>query len=104
MQRKQIKECGYRRRNRKPVLLIATTLTVVATMWSEEKPDVPFPEGFRSWQLVMSDVVGPEHQSFAARGGIHHFYANAKALDGYRTGKFSNGSILVDEGVFTKDG
>ena len=61
-------------------------------------------QGFRSWQHVISDIVGPEAQSFPARGGIHHFYANAKAVEGYRTGKFSNGSILVDEGVFTRDG
>jgi hypothetical protein len=86
------------------LLLIATALTVAATMWSEERPDVPYPEGFRSWQHVITDVVGKENQTFATRGGIHHFYANAKAVEGYRTGKFPNGSILVDEGVFAKEG
>lgn len=25
-------------------------------------------------------------------------------MEGYRTGKFPNGAILVDEGVFTRDG
>src|SRR4249919_21974 len=94
MRRKQINERRNCRVNLRPLLLAATALTVAATMWSEEKPDVPYPEGFRSWQHVISDIVGPEAQSFPARGGIHHFYANAKAVEGYRTGKFSNGSIL----------
>src|SRR5258708_34799271 len=104
MQREQIKVRGNRRRNLRPLLLIATALTVAATMWSDEKPDVPFPEGFRSWQHVMSDIVGSEHQSFAARGGIHHFYANAKAVEGYRIGDFANDSNLLGEGGFGRDG
>jgi Cytochrome P460 len=65
---------------------------------------VPYPEGFRSWTVVKSLVVGPDHESFAKRGGIHHYYANDKAVVGYRTGTFPDGSIVVDEAVFTKDG
>ena len=68
------------------------------------QPVVAYPEGFRSWQHVKSSVVGPEHASFANCGGFHHFYANAAALEGYRTGRFPNGSILVDEGVVAKNG
>jgi hypothetical protein len=37
---------------------------------------VAYPDGFRSWTLVKSLIVGPDHQSFAKRGGIHHYYAN----------------------------
>ena len=65
---------------------------------------VPYPDGFRSWTVVKSLVVGPDHESFAKRGGIHHYYANDKAVVGYRTGTFPDGSIVVDEAVFTKDG
>ena len=68
------------------------------------QPAVAYPDGFRSWQHVKSSVVGPEHGSFANRGGFHHFYANAAAVEGYRTGRFANGSILVDEGVVAKSG
>src|SRR5690606_36795808 len=28
-------------------------------------------------------------------GGIHHLYANSKALEGYKKGKFPDGSIIV---------
>jgi cytochrome P460 len=68
------------------------------------QPPVPYPDRFRSWTVVKSLVVGPDHESFAKRGGIHHYYANDKALLGYRTGTFPDGSIVVDEAVFAKDG
>ncbi|MEO5823615.1 MAG: cytochrome P460 family protein [Vicinamibacteraceae bacterium] len=70
----------------------------------QSTPPVPFPEGFRSWQLVRSTVVGPESPTFPTRGGIHHYYANREALEGYRTGAFPNGSVIVDEAVSTKAG
>jgi len=79
-------------------------LTAAVLLWAEDNPAVPYPDGFRSWQHVKSIVVGPEHKSFPKRGGIHHYYANEKAMEGYRTGKFPNGSVIVDEAVFTKDG
>jgi hypothetical protein len=81
--------------------MIVTTAVVT---FAEDKPDIPYPENFRSWQHVKTIVIGPEHKSFPARGGIHHYYANEKAKEGYRTGKFPNGSVIVDEAVFTKDG
>jgi hypothetical protein len=65
---------------------------------------IPFPQEYRSWQHVKTIVIGPGHKTFSQRGGIHHYYANAKAVEGYRTGTFPNGSIIADEGVATKDG
>lgn len=85
------------------MLLIAVVLTAAAMNGTEDKPDVPYPAGFRSWQHVKSIVIGSEHKSFQNRGGIHHYYANDKAMEGYRSGKFPNGSIIVDEAVFTKE-
>jgi hypothetical protein len=81
------------------LLVVAVTPTPRQSM-----PAVPFPEGFRSWQLVRSTIVGPESPTFPKRGGIHHYYANREALEGYRTGVFPNGSVLVDEAVSTKAG
>ena len=85
-------------------LFLTGVLAAAIGLQAEDKADVPYPSGFRGWQHVKSIVVGPDHPSFANRGGIHHYYANSKALEGYRTGKFPNGSVIVDEGVFTKDG
>lgn len=60
---------------------------------------VPYPADYRSWTVVKTTLVGPQSRQFAARGGFHHFYANAKAMEGYRTGKFPDGAVIVDEGV-----
>lgn len=87
------------------VVLAGVALLVAAALASgHDEQAVPYPEGFRAWQHVKSDVVGPAHPSFSARGGIHHFYANGLAVEGYRTGKFPNGAVVVDEGVFTTEG
>jgi cytochrome P460 len=58
---------------------------------------VSYPDEYRKWVHVKSTLVGPQNPRFAANGGIHHFYANEKALEGYRTGKFPNGSVLIDD-------
>jgi len=84
--------------------LIATLVVAVTPSARQTMPAVPFPEGFRSWPLVRSTVVGPESPTFPKRGGIHHYYANLEALEGYRTGTFPNGSVIVDEAVSTKAG
>jgi len=83
---------------------IASLLTSAFLVRAQSTPEVPYPDTFRSWQHVRSIVIGPQHKTFALRGGIHHYYANTLAVDGYRTGTFPNGSVIVDEGVLTKDG
>jgi hypothetical protein len=59
--------------------------------------ELPFPKGYRQWIHVKTTLVGPQHPRFATNGGMHHFYANDKAMEGYRTGQFPDGSILVDD-------
>jgi hypothetical protein len=81
----------------------AAILAATLVLYAQDKPDVPYPQDFRSWRHVKSIVIGPDHKSFTNRGGIHHYYANDKAVEGYGTGKFPNGSVIVDEGVFTKE-
>ena len=58
---------------------------------------VPYPDNFRSWSHVKSGVIGPQHKNFAASGGLHHVYANKQAMDGYRTRKFPEQSVIVFE-------
>ncbi|HWK75918.1 MAG TPA: cytochrome P460 family protein [Povalibacter sp.] len=57
--------------------------------------DVPYPQNYRQWQHVKSMVIEPGHSLYGSFGGIHHLYANPKAMQGYRTGKFPDGSIIV---------
>jgi cytochrome P460 len=86
----------------KVALSLTALLAIAAAIPAGDLPTVPYPQAFRSWQHVKSIVIGPEHPSFETRGGIHHYYANALATEGYRTGTFPDGSVIVDEGVFTR--
>jgi hypothetical protein len=55
-----------------------------------------YPTGFRDWNHVKSMVINQGHPLFEMVGGIHHIYANQKALQGYRAGnKFADGSVIV---------
>jgi hypothetical protein len=85
-------------------VLAIGVLTAIVTLFADDKHVVPHPDGFRSWRHVKSLIVGPEHETFAKRGGMHHYYANEAAVAGYGAGSFPDGSIVVDEAVFTKDG
>ena len=40
-------------------------------------------------------VLEEGYPLYASLGGVHHPYANAKALRGYQTGKFPDGSVIV---------
>jgi len=92
--------------NARLTLGIAAVLLAAVAIRAQDSatPAVPYPQDFRTWHHVKTIIVGPEHRSFAVRGGIHHYYANDLAIEGYRTGKFANGAVIVDEAVFTKDG
>ena len=40
-------------------------------------------------------LAEPGHALHGPFGGIHHLYANEKALAGYRSGKFPDGAVIV---------
>ena len=58
-------------------------------------PAVPYPADYRSWSHVKSMVIEEGHPLFASFGGIHHLYANKKAMKGYAAGKFPDGSVIA---------
>ena len=63
---------------------------------SQEKSQVTYPEGFRSWTHIKSMVIQEGHEHFDAFGGFHHVYANDKALAALKDRKpFAKGAILV---------
>lgn len=61
------------------------------------KDPVPgqFPAGYRSWTHVKSALATPTFPSTDAPGGLHHVYANDKAMTGLKTGTFPDGAALV---------
>lgn len=73
-------------------------------------PEVPYPDGYRQWVHICSAVTPaakePAAQGMGARdrGLIHHIYANTAALEGYRTGRFPDGSVLVADWFYLEKG
>ncbi len=57
--------------------------------------EVDYPTGYRAWTHVKSMVLEPGHPLYESFGGLHHIYANAKAMRGYRGGSFPDGSVIV---------
>jgi hypothetical protein len=76
---------------RTPVLAALICTAALAA----DPPQVPYPDGYRDWTHVKSMVIQQGHPLFDAFGGIHHLYANGKALDGYRKGRFPDGAVIV---------
>jgi hypothetical protein len=77
------------------IVLAAVGVPVPASQGSA----IPFPSDYRNWTHVKSTLVGPQSPAFDSNGGYHHFYANDKAMEGYRTGSFPDGAILIDDGL-----
>jgi hypothetical protein len=83
-------------RRAKTAVLAAWAAIAVAMPAAANGPEVAYPKGYREWTHVKSMVIQPGHALFDAFGGIHHLYANKKALAGYRAGgKFADGSVIV---------
>jgi hypothetical protein len=59
------------------------------------EPQVPYPEGYRDWHHVKSMVIEAGHPLHGDFGGIHHIYANDKALEGYRGDRFPDGAVII---------
>src|SRR5215469_11103791 len=85
------------------MLLMTSAFACSFGLWARVDDIAPFPKEFRKWAHVKSVLVGPQSSAFATEGGIHHIYANEKALQGYDTGKFPDGSVLVYDLLGTKE-
>jgi hypothetical protein len=75
--------------------LASAVLTASFAAAAADPAPVPYPTGYRDWHHVKSMVINPGHPLYGAFGGIHHIYGNAKAVAGYKAGKFPDGSIIV---------
>jgi hypothetical protein len=77
------------------IVLCLATIRLVA----EETPAplVPYPEGFREWTHLGSVTTERDEKTKdrLPHGIIHHIYANAKAMEGLRTGHYPEGAMFV---------
>lgn len=75
--------------------ILAVLGATAATAALAAEPVVPYPEGYRDWHHLKSMVIEEGHPLFASFGGIHHIYANDKAMKGYRGKSFPDGSVII---------
>lgn len=84
---------------KKIVTVILLTIVFISGMSLNFRPPadapVPYPEGFRKWNHVKTGLIGPNSSAFKTTGGFHHIYANDRAMEGYASGHFPQGSIFV---------
>jgi hypothetical protein len=83
--------------------LVAAVLTLAVFVTAAEDDKAPYPAQYRGWTHVKSTLVGPQSPGFASNGGLHHFYANEKGVEGYRTGAFPDGAVLIDDLLEAKE-
>jgi Cytochrome P460 len=86
---------------RNAFVLIAA-LSIVPPLFAADTAPVPYPQGWRQWTHVKSMTINQGHALYDAFGGIHHLYANPKAEQGYKSGKFAGGSVIVFDLLDTK--
>ncbi len=79
---------------RQVLLAAAVCLPGIATHATQLAP-IAYPEGFRSWAHVKSGILDTQSPGFARYNGVHHIYANVKAMEGLRSGKYADGATLV---------
>jgi len=78
-----------------PMLLLSLILAAPSLeLWADNHP-VAYPEGYRDWTHVKSMLIEQGHPLYAAFGGLHHLYANERALRGYAEGRFEDGAVIV---------
>ena len=77
------------------MLVLAAALSSTSPLFAADPAPVPYPEGYRRWVHVKSMTINEGHPLYDAFGGIHHLYANKQAEQGYKSGKFADGSVIV---------
>jgi hypothetical protein len=76
--------------------LAAAVLAInMAPALAADPAPVPYPTGYRDWHHVKSMVINQGHPLYQSFGGMHHIYANKQAMEGYKKGRFPDGSVIV---------
>lgn len=76
-------------------LLLSLAAVALLTGAASSYTPVPYPDGWQNWRHVSSMLIQEGHPLYGAFGGIHHLYANQKAMQGYKTGKWPDGAVIV---------
>ena len=78
--------------------LVVMSVLIPSLLLGQSLPQVMYPEGYRSWERVKSEVILKGHEHYEAFGGFHHVYANKQAIAALKEQMpFPNESVLVFE-------
>lgn len=78
-------------------------LAVVFAANPPAPPPVSYPEGYRAFSHVKSLLLKPSHPLANPFAGLHHTYANDKAVRGLKSGKYEDGAIFAFDLLEYKD-
>jgi hypothetical protein len=87
----------------KKAALVVVILVWALNLRAATDGAVAYPLGYRNWAHVKSALVDPQSPKAGRYGGLHHIYANEKAMEGYRTGQFPDGSVIVFDLLETRE-
>ena len=91
---------------KRTALIVLTALVILAclaNMWASPNDTVAYPPAYRKWVHVRSALVDPKSSTAGRYGGLHHIYANERAMEGYGTGQFPDGSVIVFDLLETRE-
>ncbi len=81
---------------RRLTVIILTVLVVACGAKAiSDKTGVDYPSNYRTWQHVKSMIILPGHALEDPFGGLHHVYANSKAMSGLTGGQYEDGAVFV---------
>jgi hypothetical protein len=76
--------------------MLALAVLSLSFLYADEAAQ--FPESFRRWVHVGTGVIMPGTMpQITSEEGMHHIFANQKAVEGYASGDFADGSMVVYE-------
>ena len=81
--------------NRLKLTIILVFAAVGGAKAIGDNAEVDYPKDYRSWQHVKSMIIQPGHPLENPFGGIHHIYANEKAMTGLTSDKYEDGAYFV---------
>jgi Cytochrome P460 len=76
------------------IIGVSALISLVGTAIAENQ-SVPYPEGYRNWMHTKSMLIQPGHALADPFQGIHHIYANNKAVKGLKSGNYEDGAVIV---------
>ncbi|MGD0298205.1 MAG: cytochrome P460 family protein [Bryobacteraceae bacterium] len=80
---------------RSAAILLTLAALLLSVLYGAES--VQYPDNFRRWVHVGTGVILPGGSLPESEQGMHHIFANQKATEGYASGDFADGSIIVYE-------